>query len=152
MWYRLCKLWLAICKPRLGRVYLQAGPAVSFAERPNFDHDFRSATRGLTTSLCVVNRMRRVVFTFLPSSLNLQVIIVLVPSLFVVVVEGGRVSTVATVSSRSSSSAQSLFPCQNYCSAIVAGFWGNPYLFAAFDILRRCQSRRFRKGSLVVNR
>ena len=28
-----------------------AGPAPSFADRPNFDHCFLSATRGLTTSL-----------------------------------------------------------------------------------------------------
>ena len=62
------------------------GPAASLADNPNLPHCFRSATRGLTTSLCVVNRIRRVVLTFLPSSLNRHVTIVLVPSLLVVVV------------------------------------------------------------------
>jgi len=81
-----------------------AGPAVSFCESPNFAHDLRSATRGLTTSLMVVKRMRRVVFTFLPSSLKRHETMVLVPSLLVVVVVAG--SSLAT-SSRSSSSAQS---------------------------------------------
>lgn len=81
-----------------------AGPAPSLAERPNLLQFFRSATRGLTTSLCVVNRIRRVVLTFFPSSLKRHVTIVLVPSLFVVVVCAGRAST---VSSSSSSSAQS---------------------------------------------
>ena len=52
-------------------VVSDAGPAPSFAERPNFAHCFRSATRGLTTSLWVVNRIRRVVLTFFPSSLSL---------------------------------------------------------------------------------
>ncbi len=73
----------------LGSQYIHAGPGPSFAESPNLLHCFRSATLGLTISLCVVNRIRRVVLTFFPSSLNLQVIIVLVPSLFVVVVLGG---------------------------------------------------------------
>ena len=82
-----------------------AGPAPSFCERPNFDQAFRSATLGFTTSLCTVNLMRRVVLTFLPSSLNLQLTMVLVPSLFVVVVDGGRASIM--LSSSSSSSAQS---------------------------------------------
>jgi hypothetical protein len=81
-----------------------AGPGASLAERPNFDHDLRSATRGLTVSLIVVKRIRRVVFTFFPSSLRRQVTIVLVPSLFVVVVLGGSSTT---ASSSSSSSAQS---------------------------------------------
>ena len=51
--------------------------------------ELRSATLGLTTSLCTVNRILRVVLTFLPSSLNLHEAIVLVPSLFVVVVDAG---------------------------------------------------------------
>ncbi len=66
-------------------VVSNAGPALSFAERPNFDHDLRSATRGLTVSLWTVVRMRRVVLTFLPSSLNRYVMIVFVPSLLVVI-------------------------------------------------------------------
>ena len=81
-----------------------AGPAPSFCDRPNFDQALRSATRGFTTSLCTVNRIRRVVLTFFPSSLNLQLTIVLVPSLLVVVVEAGSESA---TSSSSSSSAQS---------------------------------------------
>lgn len=46
-----------------------AGPWASLALEPNLAHPLRSATRGLTTSLCVMRRIRRVVLTFLPSSL-----------------------------------------------------------------------------------
>lgn len=46
-----------------------AGPGGSFALRPNLDQVFRSATRGFTVSVWVMNRMRRVVLTFSPSSL-----------------------------------------------------------------------------------
>jgi hypothetical protein len=66
-------------------VVSMAGPALSFADRPNFDHDLRSATRGFTTSFTTVVRIRLVVLTFLPSSLNRHVTMVLVPSLLVVI-------------------------------------------------------------------
>ena len=57
---------------------------------PNLDHARRSATRGLTFSLTMVVRMRRVVFTLLPSSLKRYDMTVLVPSLLVVTCWGGR--------------------------------------------------------------
>ena len=78
-------------------------PAASFWDNPNLPQDFLSATLGFTISLTFVNLMRRVVLTFFPSSLNLQVTIVCVPSLLVVVVDCGS----SLESSRSSSSAQS---------------------------------------------
>jgi hypothetical protein len=81
-----------------------AGPFPSLADRPNLDQVLRSATRGLTTSRCVVKRIRRVVLTFLPLSSNRHVTMVLVPSLFEVWVSGG---SSLVVSSSSSSSAQS---------------------------------------------
>jgi hypothetical protein len=45
------------------------GPAGSFALAPNLAQALRSATRGLTTSRCVMKRIRRVVLTFWFSSL-----------------------------------------------------------------------------------
>lgn len=81
-----------------------AGPAPSLELRPNLAHVLRSATRGLTVSLCVMYRMRRVVLTFWPSSLMRYEIIVLVPSLLEMVWVGGSSED---VSSMSSSSAQS---------------------------------------------
>lgn len=84
-----------------------AGPAGSLAERPNLGHCLRWATRGLTTSRCVMRRMRRVVLTVWPLSLKRYEMTVLVPSRFWMVSSGGR-AVVAMGSLSSSSSAQSL--------------------------------------------
>jgi hypothetical protein len=107
-------------------------PRASFADRPNFPQLLRSATLGLTTSLCVVNRILRVVLTFLPSSLYLHVMIVLVPSLFVVVEVGG---SSVTVSSRSSSSAQSLRLREAIRIVSEALWWNLCSYLSTFDIL-----------------
>ena len=79
------------------------GPAALPFSCPNFAHDLRSATRGLTTCLMTVFLMRRVVLTFLPSSLMRYDTIVSVPSLFFVTVCWGSARSFS-----SSSSAQSV--------------------------------------------
>lgn len=112
------------------------GPLGSFSERPNLGRTLRSATRGLTTSRWVTMRMRRVVLTFLPSSSKRYVIVVLVPSLFWMVWGGGN--SVDVVSSRSSSSAQSLQSNQCQFSGIFGGGRGFVCLcahLALFDIM-----------------
>jgi hypothetical protein len=81
------------------------GPAALPFSWPNLAQPLRSATRGLTTCLTTVFLMRRVVFTFLPSSRMWYVVMVSVPSLFLVICWGG---SCCWMSPSSSSSAQSV--------------------------------------------
>lgn len=87
-------------------VVSDTGPRGSLAERPNLGHFLRSATRGFTTSRCVMRRMRRVVLTVWPCSFRRYEMTVLVPSRFWMVSSAGMALFVG--SSLSSSSAQSL--------------------------------------------
>lgn len=88
------------------------GPAGLPFSWPNFAHDLRSATRGLTTCLITVFLMRRVVLTFLPSSFMRYDTIVSVPSLFLVTCCCGSARSFS-----SSSSAQSVrLPLSVSCS------------------------------------
>jgi len=90
-------------------VVLGLGPFPSPTASPNFTHPFcRAATRGLSLTLRVTYRTRRVVLTCLPSSLIRYVIDVSVPSLFWIVCGGGSSDVVCSTSS--SSSAQSCLP------------------------------------------
>jgi hypothetical protein len=65
------------------------GPTALPFSDPNLSHSLRSATRGLTTRLMTVFLMRRVVLIFLPSSRIEYVMVVSVPSLFLMVCGAG---------------------------------------------------------------